>query len=75
MYDGYRAPNSSYFVSGSGTPGLSVDLPSPDSGIGPDQVEFLLRFMCALWYQLYRLFKDKKFVYIINVEGKTNKYL
>ena len=32
----YRSPT--YYISGSGTPGLSVDLPSPDSGIGPDQV-------------------------------------
>jgi transcription factor CP2-like protein len=43
LYDtGYRAPaNSTYYVSsstGAPTPGLSVDLPSPDSGIGPDQI-------------------------------------
>ena len=33
---GYRAQNSYSLYSGN--TGLSVDLPSPDSGIGPDQV-------------------------------------
>lgn len=39
LYDGYRTPGTTYYVPGSGpNAGLSVDLPSPDSGIGPDQM-------------------------------------
>ena len=34
---GYNRNQNSYSIYSSGTPGLSVDLPSPDSGIG-DQV-------------------------------------
>ena len=47
LYDtGYRAPpGSTYYVSGAPTPGLP-DLPSPDSGIGQDQVNnFCLKFL------------------------------
>ena len=35
---GYNRNQNSYSIYSSGTPGLSVDLPSPDSGIG-DQVD------------------------------------
>ena len=41
---GYRAQNSYSLYSGN--TGLSVDLPSPDSGIGPDQVKDEIR-MCS----------------------------
>ena len=37
---GYRGQNTGYSLY-SGNTGLSVDLPSPDSGIGPDQVNIL----------------------------------
>ena len=39
---GYRGQNTGYTLY-SGNTGLSVDLPSPDSGIGPDQVNIRIK--------------------------------
>ena len=41
---GYRSQNTGYSLY-SGNTGLSVDLPSPDSGIGPDQVKIVFSYV------------------------------
>ena len=68
-YAGRAGPGYTLYPGPANTGGLSVDLPSPDSGIGPDQVIQRAGSICVLVAALSLLLCDVPLLWKITFPG------